>query len=301
MRLRISDKRVLALVKAFLKAGVIDLDPVTREDSLTGTPPRGYSHTAAGQYRSEACSMSTLTAPWAVHGATSNRKTRRRNGLGHLADGPLRRGLRRAGVRRPDQVEAVREEVSRSADTWWDFACPVAKTQVVHMSDGFDFLGFHIKWMRKRAEWKKRLRLHLHRGQASPRFQGEDPGSDPQVVPGRVPGNADPDQPRFSVAGRTTSNTRWPSTPSAEKLRAFVWWRVVHWVMRRQRMPWRGVQRWLRGPTGWRPIALDGIELFNIASTRVSRYRLRGNTIPSPWPLQDLPTRRHDLVESPVR
>ncbi|HET6754201.1 MAG TPA: hypothetical protein VFH23_09660, partial [Jiangellaceae bacterium] len=26
-----------------------------------------------------------------------------------------------------------------------------AKTQVVHMSDGFDFLGFHIRWKRKRG------------------------------------------------------------------------------------------------------------------------------------------------------
>jgi RNA-directed DNA polymerase len=71
-----------------------------------------------------------------------------------------------------------------------------------------------------------------------------------------------------------------------DKLRAFVWWRVVHWVMHRQRMRWRAVQRWLRRPTGWRSIVLDGIELFNIAATRVSRYRLRGNTIPSPWPIQ---------------
>ncbi len=27
----------------------------------------------------------------------------------------------------------------------------VAKTQIVHMSDGFDFLGFHIRWKRKRG------------------------------------------------------------------------------------------------------------------------------------------------------
>src|SRR4051794_6084653 len=29
-----------------------------------------------------------------------------------------------------------------------------AKTQVVHMSDGFDFLGFHIRWKRKRGSNK---------------------------------------------------------------------------------------------------------------------------------------------------
>ena len=26
-----------------------------------------------------------------------------------------------------------------------------AKTSLVHMSDGFDFLGFHIQWRRKRG------------------------------------------------------------------------------------------------------------------------------------------------------
>ena len=41
MRLRISDKRVLALVKAFLKAGVIARIRVAAEDSLTGTPQGG--------------------------------------------------------------------------------------------------------------------------------------------------------------------------------------------------------------------------------------------------------------------
>ncbi len=29
-----------------------------------------------------------------------------------------------------------------------------AKTQIVHMSDGFDFLGFHIQWRRKRGSNK---------------------------------------------------------------------------------------------------------------------------------------------------
>ena len=45
-------------------------------------------------------------------------------------------------------VEALREEIT-------DVLAPMglrlspAKTRVVHMSDGFDFLGFHIQWRRK--------------------------------------------------------------------------------------------------------------------------------------------------------
>ena len=54
--------------------------------------------------------------------------------------------------------------------------------------------------------------------------------------------------------------------------------------MHRNRMTWTAVLRWLRTPTGWQPIGFDGIELFNLATVPVTRYRYRGNTIPSPWP-----------------
>jgi RNA-directed DNA polymerase len=40
VRARVKDKRVLALVKAFLKAGVLT-ETGDREDSLTGTPQGG--------------------------------------------------------------------------------------------------------------------------------------------------------------------------------------------------------------------------------------------------------------------
>ena len=33
----------------------------------------------------------------------------------------------------------------------WGLRLSPAKTQVVHMSDGFDFLGFRIQWRRKRG------------------------------------------------------------------------------------------------------------------------------------------------------
>jgi RNA-directed DNA polymerase len=36
-------------------------------------------------------------------------------------------------------------------------------------------------------------------------------------------------------------------------------------------------------PTGGRPIAFDGVELFKIAKVPVTRYRYRGNKIPNPW------------------
>jgi len=49
-------------------------------------------------------------------------------------------------------------------------------------------------------------------------------------------------------------------------------------------MRWKALSRRLRGPKGWRPIVVEGIELFNhLGSVSVTRYRFRGNHIPSPW------------------
>jgi Group II intron, maturase-specific domain/MOSC N-terminal beta barrel domain len=69
-----------------------------------------------------------------------------------------------------------------------------------------------------------------------------------------------------------------------DRLQAFVWWRIITWVKYRHRMSWKAIRRWFKGPTGWRPIALDGIELFSVASVPVTRYRWRGTKILSPWP-----------------
>lgn len=70
-----------------------------------------------------------------------------------------------------------------------------------------------------------------------------------------------------------------------QALHTFVWWRIIRWVMHRQRMKWTAIQRWLRDRNGhWKPIELEGITLFDLGRVRVSRYRYRGNAISSPWP-----------------
>ncbi len=47
-------------------------------------------------------------------------------------------------------VEALREDVATVLHPL-GLRLSESKTQVVHMSDGFDFLGFHIQWKRKRG------------------------------------------------------------------------------------------------------------------------------------------------------
>ena len=47
-----------------------------------------------------------------------------------------------------DDVQVLREEIAEVLATM-GLAFSEAKTRVVNMSDGFDFLGFHIQWRRK--------------------------------------------------------------------------------------------------------------------------------------------------------
>ena len=65
----------------------------------------------------------------------------------------------------------------------------------------------------------------------------------------------------------------------------FVWWRVVRWLDATAPLDVEGRPPAVhRPPTGrWQPLSADGIKLFNLGTVPVTRYRYRGNTIPTPW------------------
>ena len=59
---------------------------------------------------------------------------------------------------------------------------------------------------------------------------------------------------------------------------------MFRWLMKLHRWRWKDIRRKFTLPNGrWLPLSADGIELFNIASVRVTRYRYRGTRIPNPW------------------
>ncbi|WTH73082.1 reverse transcriptase domain-containing protein [Streptomyces sp. NBC_01238] len=106
-----------------------------------------------------------LTRPWEPDGemATSHLRRRRR-----ATGRPNWRAVRYAdafvvltdGER--DDVEALRVDIAEVLQPL-GLRLSEAKTQVVHMSDGFDFLGFHIQWRRK--DVRRRLTDHNGRWQ----------------------------------------------------------------------------------------------------------------------------------------
>ena len=161
VRARVKDKRVLALVKAFLKAGVLT-ELGEYRDTLTGTPQGGILFPLIFNVAMTALDEH-LMAPWEAGGAMSTdarRAARRHKGL------PNWRFVRYADdfavlVSGTGQdAEALREQIAGVLAPL-GLRLSEAKTRVVHMSEGFCFLGFRIQW-RRNGE-RPVVRRHLHR------------------------------------------------------------------------------------------------------------------------------------------
>ncbi|MER6101625.1 group II intron maturase-specific domain-containing protein [Streptomyces sp. NPDC001832] len=150
------------------------------------------------------------------------------------------------------------------------------------MEDGFDFLGFRIQWRRKRGtdKWyvyffiaarpvrsvKAKIRALTRRtSQANP--------ADVLIRLNQI------------VHGWTNYFRHAVAKHTFRMLGIFLWHRVIMWLKTLHRWSWKDIRSWLLGPDGsWLPIAVDGVELVNPARTpAITRYRYRGDTIPTPW------------------
>jgi RNA-directed DNA polymerase len=283
VRLRVRDKRVLALVKAFLKAGVLS-ELGENRDTHTGTPQGGILSPLIFNVAMQVLDEH-LHGPWENGGAmatTSQRVRRRRKGQ------PTWRTVRYAddfvvlvhGTR--NDVEDLREEIAHVLAGLGLRLSP-AKTQVVHMSQSFDFLGFRIQWRRKRGttQWyvytfiaerairSVKAKIRALTGRTSQQDLGTVLIRLNQIMRGWA------NYFKHAVAKHTF-----------KALENFVWRRVIRMLMQRHHGKWKDVRRRLTTPAGrWQRPSADGIDLFNIAAVPITRYRYRGNTIPTPWTL----------------
>jgi RNA-directed DNA polymerase len=280
VRARVKDKRVLALVKAFLKSGILR-ETGAMEPSETGTPQGGILSPLLANIALSVLDEHVM-GPWKPGGTMSSDSRRFTRVAKNL---PNWRIVRYAddfvvlvrGERH--HVEALRTEIGEVLAPL-GLRLSQSKTRIVHMADGFDFLGFHVKWMRKRGtdkryvytfiadkpvrELKRKIRALTHRRSQVP-FA---------AVLSRI---------NQILRGWANYFKHAVAKHTFNALRSFVWWRVVNMITYRRRMTWTALRRQLKGPQGWRQIALDGVELFNIAAVAVTRYRWRGLSIPTPW------------------
>lgn len=298
VRARVKDKRVCALVRAFLKAGILT-ELGEERDTPTGTPQGGILSPLLANIALSALDEH-LHRPWQPGGTMSTAYLRSRRRVKGL---PRWRIVRYAddflvlmhGTRA--DVEALREDVAGVLQPL-GLRLSVAKTQVVHMSDGFDFLGFHIRWKRKRGTNK----WHVYT------FIADRPIRSLKAKIRALTRRTSQQNPGAVLIRLNQIMRGWANyfkhaacKRTLNGLSHFVWWRVVRWLRVLHRWRWKDVHRRFTTPDGrWKPIAADGVELFNPVSVPVTRYRYRGNTIPNPWILHSHATTT-GTVESPVR
>jgi RNA-directed DNA polymerase len=274
VRGRVSDKRVLALVKAFLKAGILSEDGVQR-DTDTGTPQGGIASPLLANI-----ALSVLDDHFAERWEDRvERAKRRRHGLANYriiryADDFV---IMVSGTEA--HAHAIRDEVADVLSTM-GLRLSEEKTGVVHIDEGLDFLGWRIQRQTRRGTTERYVytypsRKALRAVMAKVRTLTHG-GSDLslEVLLHRL---------NPVLRGWTNYFHSGVSSATFQYLGAFTWRRVIGWLRRKHpRITWKQLRRrYLSG--GWWPEENEAT-LFNTAEVRTSRYRYRGAAIPSPWP-----------------
>jgi RNA-directed DNA polymerase len=275
VRRRVGDKRVLGLVKAFLRSGILGEDGQLR-NTATGTPQGGILSPLLANVALSALDEHFAEA-WQAAGTSYQRFKRRQQGFATY------RLVRYAD----DFVVLVAGTAAHAADLREEVAAVLApmglrlseaKTRLCHIDEGFDFLGFRIQRRRKRGTAKRVVYTYPSKKALA------------------------------SIVGRVRMLTRRSSHPTlAALLRQlnpvlrgwcayfrygvskatfgyldqYTWHRVVRWIRKRHnRVKWAALLR--RYLPGWRPTE-GNVTLFQSQAVTVSRYRYRASNIATPW------------------
>jgi RNA-directed DNA polymerase len=286
VRHRVGDKRVLGLVKAFLKAGVLSEEGVSRE-TITGTPQGGILSPLLANI-----ALSVLdehfAARWKALGPEWTRAKRRRAGR------PVMRIVRYAddfvvlvaGTR--VDAEALRDEVS-------SVLAPVglhlseAKTRVSHIDEGFDFLGWRIQ----RRAWRSRAGKRAIYTYPSKKALASIKGKVRRLTRRARHRTLADLLRRLNPVLRGWCNyfRHGVSKRTFGYVDHFAFWRVVGWLRKRHLgLNMHTLVR--RHLPGWE-ISDGGIDMFRPNRFAVVRYRYRGTQIPNPWTSES-------TTESPV-
>jgi RNA-directed DNA polymerase len=281
LRARIKDKQTVALVREFLKAGVLT-DLGLESASSTGTPQGGIISPLLANIALSALDEAIM-APWSKGGEQSTQWARRhrvRQGMGNwrivrYADDFV---IMTNGSK--DDAIALKEQAA-SVLARLGLRFSEAKTRIAHLSEGIDFLGFHLQWRQRRGSGKWYCMTFI----ADKAF-----ASIKQTIRNLTPRRSP--RPLADVIREVNAALRgWTyyfrhaiAGRRFSFLRYFTWRRFVAWQRELHRWNWTKVKRWLRRPDGsWRPIAAEGVTVFDPTKVRIERYWYRGTRIPSPY------------------
>ena len=281
LRARIKDKRICALVKAFLKSGVLT-ELGDREDTLTGTPQGGILSPLLANIALSALDEH-FDRQWHQYmGISGQRAKRKANGLGNwrlirYADDFV---LMVAGDRH--HAEALREEVSAVLAPLGLRLAP-EKTKVVHIDEGFTFLGFDIRRLRKRGTSK----YYVYTKPSRKAVQAIKDKVKAKTY--RSTRHQDLDELirslNRSLAGWANYFRHGVSKAVFSAVDSHAWLRLMRWIRRKYEGKHRLGMKDLRRrfcDKGWR-FAWNGVAFTGASSVAVTRYRYRGSNIPTPW------------------
>ena len=281
LRVRIKDKRICALVKAFLKSGVLT-DLGDREETLTGTPQGGILSPLPANIALPALD-DHFDRQWQQEmGTRQQRASRRRNGKGNrrlcrYADDLV---LMVSGDRR--HAGALREEVAAALAPLGLRLAP-EKTRVVHIDEGFTFPGFDIRRQRKRGTPKYYVCTKPSRkaiASIKDKAKAKTYRSTLHTGPGALILSLN-----RSLAGRASYFRHGASKATFSAVGYFAWGRLMRWIRAKYAgktgLSMKELRR--RFCDQGRRIACNGVVFTGASSVAVTRYRYRGNTIPAPW------------------
>jgi RNA-directed DNA polymerase len=279
VRRRVGDKRVLALVKAFLKAGILTEERELK-DTDTGTPQGSILSPLLSNVALTVLDEHIAKGPGGPGTTAYQRAKRRRAGLPHyrlvrFADDWV---LAVAGARA--DAEALRDQAAGVLSTMGLRLSP-EKTLITHIDEGLDFLGWRIQRHRKRGT--DRYYVYTYPAKKALR-----------AITAKVKTvcrTMDTNQPLDILLIRLNRILRgWcayfrpgVSSKTFNYLAHVTWWQVVKWLQRKhRRIGWKRLRRRYFSQAWWP--ATNSRRLFNPSEVHTTRYQYRGTAIPTPWP-----------------
>jgi RNA-directed DNA polymerase len=275
VRQRVGDKRVLALVKAFLKAGILTEDG-RLTDTTAGSPQGSILSPLLSNVALSVLDEYIAQAPGGPGASPYERAKRRRQGLPNYrlcryADDWC---LAVSGTKA--HAEALKEEIAGVLATM-GLRLSEEKTLITHIDEGLDVLGWRIQRHRKRGTdkyyvyvypAKKALAAVMAKVKTWCRQNTNLPLKVLLIHLNRM------------LRGWTAYFKYGCSNATFSYLRSYLWKQVVRWQERKhRRTPWKQLRR----RYGIWP-ADDGVELFDPARVSARRYYYRGTKIAAPWP-----------------
>jgi RNA-directed DNA polymerase len=275
VRRRVEDRRVLALVRSFLKAGVMN-EMGRFERTVTGTPQGGVASPLLANIALSALDRQ-YQADWREMSSYRGKRHYLRS-RGHATYRLIRYAddfvvlVKGTG----EQAQALLSELTEQVEGLGLRLAP-AKTGITHIDDGFRFLGMRIVRLPKGpkryvytfvsnealASIKRKVKALTGRSTTNLELSVLLKALNP-ILRGWA------GYFRYGAAKRTFCY-----------LGNYAWWRVMRWLRKKHpRMTWKELRRRYFGKDHLRA---NGVTLFNPATMRVERYRYRGAKISTPW------------------